>query len=294
MFKGSIVAIVTPMKQNREIDYDRFSQLIDWHLENETDGIVVLGTTGESPTIKPLERKRLIEMAVKQVGERIPVIAGTGANCTQQSIELTREAMSLGVDAALLVTPYYNKPTQRGLYAHFKSISEAVPLPQILYNVPARTACDLLPETAIELAKQPNIVAFKEASGDVSRVKTILDSGCEMDLLSGDDKTALAFLLAGGKGVISVVANVLPKCFHDFCMAAVDGDQTKAQALFEKMEPLCTSLFVESNPIPTKWALSQMGKIEGGIRLPLTPLDEKYNVIVQQALKQAGINVDGV
>jgi len=202
--------------------------------------------------------------------------------------------MELGADAALVVVPYYNKPTQHGLYEHFKAISEAVSLPQILYNVPARTACDLLPETVIQLAKLPNIVAVKEASGDISRVKTILDSGCEIDLLTGDDKTSLDFMLAGGKGVVSVVANVVPKLFHDFCVAATSDDKTKARTMFEKLEPLCTSLFAESNPIPTKWALCKMGKIEEGIRLPLTSLDEKYNSQVQQALKQAGVNLDGV
>jgi len=293
MLKDSMVAIVTPMKRSGEIDYGRFSDLIDWHLANETDGIVVLGTTGESPTIQPEERRQLIEMAVKQVNGKVPVIAGTGANATQHSIELTQQAKDLGIDAALLVTPYYNKPTQRGLYEHFKTIAEAVSLPQILYNVPARTGSDLLPETVIRLAEVDNIVAIKEATGDISRVKTILDSGCKIDLLTGDDKTSLAFLLAGGQGVVSVVANVVPKLFHDFCVAATQGDETKARKLFAQCEPLCTSLFAESNPIPTKWALCRMGKIEEGIRLPLTPLDEKYSLQVQQALKHAGVNIGG-
>lgn len=291
MFKGSIVAIVTPMKADGDIDYESLRQLVEWHLSNETDGIVVLGTTGESATVKSDERTQIIRQVVDQVNEKIPVIVGTGVNSTQHSIELTRQAMELGADGALLVTPYYNKPTQEGLFQHFKTVAEAVPIPQILYNVPSRTACDLLPETILRLGKISNIVAVKEATGDIDRVKQLLNARCEIDLLSGDDKTAMEFMLAGGKGVISVVANVVPKAFHAFCEAATAGDRKTAEEYNKKLMPLCSQLFAESNPIPAKWALLKMGMIPEGIRLPLTPLAQQFHTPVLNAMQTAGIQI---
>ncbi len=289
MFNGSLVAIVTPMKPNGDIDYASMKQLVDWHLSNETDALVVLGTTGESATIEPEERVELISQVVDQVSEKIPVIVGTGANSTRHALKLTEQAMELGADAALLVTPYYNKPTQEGLFQHFKTIAEAVPIPQILYNVPSRTACDLLPETVLRLSEFSNIVGLKEATGEIDRVTQLLSADCEIDLFSGDDKTAMEFMLAGGKGVISVVANVVPKEFHDLCVAAVSVDRLNAENLNKKLMPLYTQLFVESNPIPTKWVLSQMGMIPEGIRLPLTPLAEQFHAGVRNAMQSVGI-----
>ncbi|WP_423062384.1 4-hydroxy-tetrahydrodipicolinate synthase [Candidiatus Paracoxiella cheracis] len=289
MFNGSLVAIVTPMKPNGDIDYASMKQLVDWHLSNETDGLVVLGTTGESATIEPEERVELISQVVDQVSEKIPVIVGTGANSTRHALKLTEQAMELGADAALLVTPYYNKPTQEGLFQHFKTIAEAVPIPQILYNVPSRTACDLLPETVLRLSEFSNIVGLKEATGEIDRVTQLLSADCEIDLFSGDDKTAMEFMLAGGKGVISVLANVVPKEFHDLCVAAVSVDRLNAENLNKKLMPLYTQLFVESNPIPTKWVLSQMGMIPEGIRLPLTPLAEQFHAGVRNAMQSVGI-----
>lgn len=289
MFNGSLVAIVTPMKPNGDIDYASMKQLVDWHLSNETDGLVVLGTTGESATIEPEERVELISQVVDQVSEKIPVIVGTGANSTRHALKLTEQAMELGADAALLVTPYYNKPTQEGLFQHFKTIAEAVPIPQILYNVPSRTACDLLPETMLRLSEFSNIVGLKEATGEIDRVTQLLSADCEIDLFSGDDKTAMEFMLAGGKGVISVLANVVPKEFHDLCVAAVSVHRLNAENLNKKLMPLYTQLFVESNPIPTKWVLSQMGMIPEGIRLPLTPLAEQFHAGVRNAMQSVGI-----
>lgn len=290
MFNGSLVAIVTPMKPNGDIDYASMTGLVDWHLDNDTDGLVVLGTTGESATIAADERVKLIQHVVAQVSGRVPVIIGTGANATRHALELTRQAMELGADAALLVTPYYNKPTQEGLFRHFKTIAEAVPIPQILYNVPSRTGCDLLPDTLLRLVELTNIVGLKEATGEVERVTQLLNAGSEIDLLSGDDKTALEFMLAGGKGVISVVANVVPKEFHALCRAALAGDRVLAESFNKKLLPLYTQLFAESNPIPTKWALSQMGMIAAGIRLPLTPLAKQFHADVRNALQAVGIH----
>ncbi len=284
MFHGSLVAIVTPMNESGDIDYKAFERLVDWHLENETDGLVVLGTTGESATIEPNERKRLIEQTVEQVKEKIPVIVGTGANATKQAIALTQEAMTLGADAALLVTPYYNKPTQEGLYQHYKAVAEAVPIPQILYNVPSRTACDLLPTTVERLGKFSNIVALKEATGDIKRLKELERLGCDMDLLSGDDPTAMEFILQGGKGVISVVANVAPKMVHDLCVAALNGDRKEAKRIQDQLRVLNDNLYLESNPIPVKWVLAEMGLIPRGIRLPLTPLDQQYHSNLRVAM----------
>lgn len=289
MFKGSLVAIVTPMKPGGDIDYASMQSLVDWHLSNNTDGLVVLGTTGESATIESDERVQLIQQVVAKVEGKVPVIVGTGANSTQHALQLTQQAMELGADAALLVTPYYNKPTQEGLFQHFKTIAKAVPIPQILYNVPSRTACDLLPETVLRLSKFSNIVGLKEATGEMNRVTQLLSANSHIDLLSGDDKTAMEFMLAGGKGVISVVANVVPKEFHALCTAAISDDRALAQSFNKKLMPLYTQLFAESNPIPTKWALSQMGMISEGIRLPLTPLAKQFHAGVRKAMQSVGI-----
>lgn len=291
MFHGSLVAIVTPMDEGGDVDYSSLERLVDWHLNNETDGLVVLGTTGESATIEDEERKKIITQVVAQVNERIPVVIGTGANATNHSIVLTQQAMELGADAALLVTPYYNKPTQEGLYQHYKAVAQAVPIPQILYNVPSRTACDLLPETVKRLGEFPNIVALKEATGDLDRLKTLLSMDCQMDMLSGDDPSSMEFMLAGGKGVISVTANVAPKWVHAMSKAAVQGNRSEAEKWNDKLKVLYKNLFLESNPIPTKWVLLKMGLIKSGIRLPLTPLSEQYHAELKSAMKQAELTV---
>ena len=290
MFRGSLVAIVTPMSPSGEVDFDAFESLIDWHISQGTDGLVVLGTTGESATINSVERKQIIELSVAKAKGKLPVIVGTGSNSTQIAEQLTREAMELGADAALIVTPYYNKPTQEGLYQHFAAIARAVSLPQILYNVPSRTACDLLPETVKRLSNISNIVALKDATGDLQRYDEIKALDCSLDLLSGDDDSAMQFMLAGGDGAISVVANVVPKLYKAMCDAALASDQKAATTLNEKMKLLHIALFVESNPIPTKWLLLKMKKIKEGIRLPLTPLSSACHEQVKQAAVQAGIN----
>jgi 4-hydroxy-tetrahydrodipicolinate synthase len=291
MFRGSLVALVTPMEADGTLHIESLRQLVEWHIENQTDAIVVLGTTGESPTLDWVERRLVIEQTLEQVNGRVPVIAGTGVNSTRESIHLTQQAMELGVDACLLITPYYNKPTQEGLYLHFKSIAESVPVPQILYNVPSRTACDLLPQTAARLADITNIIGLKEATGDISRVPTLLEQcNGKLDLYSGDDATGLEFMLAGGKGVISVTANVAPQDMHDLCAAALQGNKEVANELNQRLMPLHEKLFVESNPIPTKWALHQMGLIPSGIRLPLTPLSAAQHSVVRKALQQAKVD----
>ena len=286
------MALVTPMKPNGDVDYPSLGKLIDWHLESDTDGLVVLGTTGEASTIEPEERSKIISHTVDQVKGRIPVIIGTGANSTRHAIALTQQAMELGADAALLVTPYYNKPTQEGLFQHYSAVANAVPLPQILYNIPSRTGCDLLPQTVLRLSKIVNVVGIKEGTGDITRVKQI-KAGCEddFDLLSGDDKTAMEFMLAGGVGVISVVANIMPKEFHLFCAATIANKIDLAKQYNNKMSALYSALFVESNPIPTKWVLEKMGKIPGGIRLPLTPLSSTCYGDVKNALRNTGIQI---
>lgn len=289
MFKGSIVALVTPMDAQGNIDYASFEKLLDWHISQGTDGVVVLGTTGESATVHSDERRKLIQCAVDLVKSRIPVIIGTGSNATDHTIALTQEALALGADAALIVTPYYNKPTQEGLFQHFKAVSQAVAIPQILYNVPGRTGCDLLPETVGRLAAFSNVVGIKEATGDVGRARAILNLEPHIDVFSGDDATALDLMLVGAKGVISVAANVAPKLFHQLCDAALAHRVEEARALDAQLRPLYKALFLESNPIPTKWALASMGLIAGGIRLPLTPLATTFHASLQQALQQAGV-----
>jgi 4-hydroxy-tetrahydrodipicolinate synthase len=287
MFHGSMVALVTPMHPDGTLDWESLSWLVDFHIENKTDAIVAVGTTGESPTVDVKEHVRIIREVIDQVHGRVPVIAGTGANSTREAIELTRAALEAGADACLLVTPYYNKPTQEGLYLHFKAIAEAVPIPQILYNVPSRTACDLLPETAARLAEVSNIIGIKEATGDLSRVRRLLDlCGERLDLYSGDDSTAMEFMLLGGRGTISVTANIVPRLVHDMCVAAIQEDREAAEAADIKLRPLYATLFLEANPIPVKWALYEMGFISEGIRLPLTALSERHREPLREALRQ--------
>ena len=290
MFHGSMVAIVTPMQNDGAIDFDSLAELIEFHIENQTDGIVIAGTTGESATLDMQEHCHLIRKAVKIIAGRMPVIAGTGANSTTEAIELTQCAMEAGADAALLVTPSYNKPMQEGLYLHYKAVADAVPIPQILYNVPGRTACDLLPETIIRLADISNIIGIKEATGDLDRVKTIKDAcGDRMDIISGDDATAMELILRGGKGVISVTSNIAPQAMHDMCVAALEGDEARAGEINKQLDPLHENLFIESSPIPVKWALYEMGLIGTGIRLPMTPLAESLRSEFRTLLENAGI-----
>ncbi|PHQ80924.1 MAG: 4-hydroxy-tetrahydrodipicolinate synthase [Coxiella sp. (in: Bacteria)] len=283
MFQGSMVALVTPMTSQGAVDYGAFERLIEWHLECQTDGFVILGTTAESPTITADERLKIIQASLRLLKGKAPVIVGTGTNCTQSTIALTRQAYDLGADGALLISPYYNKPTQEGLYLHHKAVAEAVPLPQILYNNPSRTACDLLPETVIRLSKFDTIVALKETVNDVVRFRRIV-AEADLDLLGGSDGDALALMQAGGKGIISVAANVIPRAFRQFCQAALSGNDERAQQLQTQLAPLFEALFVEANPIPTKWALHELGKIDNGIRLPLTWLSKQQQAVVKQAM----------
>jgi 4-hydroxy-tetrahydrodipicolinate synthase len=285
-----MVALVTPMSLDGAVDAKALSELIEFHVDNGTDAIVPVGTTGESATLDHEEHCEVIRMVVDQVAGRIPVIAGTGANSTREAIDLTRCAMEAGADACLLVTPYYNKPTQEGLYQHYKAIAEEVPLPQILYNVPGRTACDMLPGTVERLSELANIVGIKEATGDVARAGQIVDCcGSRLDVYSGDDAIAMEIILRGGKGVISVTANVAPRMMHQMCEAALRGDRATAVEINRRLEGVHRDLFLESNPIPVKWALAEMGKIPSGIRLPLTPLSEQYHDPLRRSMRQAGI-----
>ena len=289
MFTGSMVAIVTPMHEDGTVDFDTLDALVDFHLENKTDVIIPAGTTGESATLDHDEHCEVIKRVVEKVKGRVPVIGGTGANSTWEAISLTRCAAEAGVDACLLVTPYYNKPTQEGLYQHYKKVAEEVDIPQILYNVPGRTACDMLPETVARLAGIKNIVGVKEASGDLSRGIKIKElCGPDFMVVSGEDCQAMESILAGGQGVISVTANVAPRLMHDMCEAALAGDRQKAEDLNAKIEDLHRDLFIESNPIPAKWSLNEMGLIPAGIRLPLTPLDQQYHETLRKALQKAG------
>ncbi len=290
MFRGSMVALVTPMHSDGAVDFDSLSQLIEFHIENGTRAIVSMGTTGESATLDEKEHCEVIRRTVEMVSERIPVIAGTGANSTTEAITLTRCAMQAGADACLLVTPYYNKPTQEGLYQHHKLIAETVPVPQILYNVPGRTACDMLPETVGRLAKISNIIGIKEATGDLSRLTQIRKlCGDNFDIFSGDDDTGTEFMLQGGNGVISVTNNVAPKAMSEMCDAALAGERQKAEELNKPLIGLHNDLFVEANPIPVKWALTEMGMMPAGIRLPLTPLSDQYHDTLRAAMRQAGV-----
>ncbi|MBU1190784.1 MAG: 4-hydroxy-tetrahydrodipicolinate synthase [Gammaproteobacteria bacterium] len=290
MFHGSMVALVTPMREDGAVDDTSLAALIEFHIDQGTDAIVAVGTTGESATLDEHEHCDLIRRVVEMTAGRIPVIAGTGANSTTEAITLTRCALKAGADACLLVTPYYNKPTQEGLYLHHKAIAEAVPIPQILYNVPGRTAVDMLPDTVERLSKVSNIVGLKEATGNLQRAREILDRcGERLDLYSGDDATGCEFMLLGGKGVISVTSNVAPAAMHNLCVAAMAGDRARAEAIDAPLRALHRDLFVEANPIPVKWALHEMGLIPLGIRLPLTPLSAQYHATVREALRQAGV-----
>jgi len=287
MFHGSIVALVTPMKSDGAIDQIAFTRLIEWHIESKTHAIVVGGTTGESSTLTFDEKHNLFHLAIKTAAGKIPIIAGTGTNCTYSTIELTKTAMKAGVDACLIVTPYYNKPTQEGLYQHYYAIAHAVPIPQILYNVPGRTSCDMQPEITKKLANIANIIGIKE-SGNIERVQEILNR-CHknFNVYTGEDILALDAIKIGAKGVISVTANVAPAKMSTMCDAALHKDFTTADKINASLIGLHKNLFVESNPIPVKWALNQMGLIEAGIRLPLTPLANQYHDIVMNAVKQA-------
>ena len=290
MFHGSMVAIITPMAEDGALDLAALERLVEFHLENGTDAIIAVGTTGESATLDMDEHCTVVRRVVETVRGRIPVIAGTGANSTSEALHLTRQAMEAGADACLLVTPYYNKPTQEGLYRHYKKIAEEVPIPQVLYNVPGRTACDMLPDTVDRLADIPNIVGIKEASGKLERMRELVERcGKRMDVFSGDDGIAAEAILNGAKGVISVTANVTPRTMHEMCAAALAGDCAKTEAINNCLAALHKALFLESNPIPVKWAVSQLGLIPAGIRLPLTPLSPQFHAQVRQAMQEAGV-----
>ncbi|MDG2171544.1 MAG: 4-hydroxy-tetrahydrodipicolinate synthase [Gammaproteobacteria bacterium] len=290
MFTGSMVAVATPMNEDGSIDYDSYENLIEFHIENKTDAIVPVGTTGESATINHDEHCEIVSFVVDKVSKRIPVIAGTGANSTSEAIALTKYAYEAGVDGCLSVTPYYNKPTQEGLYQHYKTIAEAVPVPLIPYNVPGRTSVDMLPKTVERFLKINNIVAVKEAIGDLKRIKELVDiCGSKINILSGDDLTAMEALLIGGKGVITVTGNIAPKYMHLMCKAAIEGDRKLAQEYDKKIVGLHKDLFLESNPIPTKWALHKMGLIKKGIRLPLTSFSEEHHAKLLNSMQLAEV-----
>jgi 4-hydroxy-tetrahydrodipicolinate synthase len=288
MFHGSMVALVTPMHADGSLDTAALRRLVDFQIDNGTTAIVSVGTTGESPTLDMDEHCEVIRLTIEYARGHVPVIAGTGSNSTSEAIELTECAKRAGAAACLLVTPYYNKPTQEGLYLHHKKIAEAVAIPQILYNVPGRTACDMQAATVARLAAVPNIVGIKEATGNLERARELLKL-CPKDfeLYSGDDATALDFLLLGGRGVISVTTNVAPRAMQDMCTAALRGDAKTAHAINDKLMGLHQKLFVEANPIPVKWVLEEMGLIEGGIRLPLTRLSEAHHETLRQAMRAA-------
>jgi 4-hydroxy-tetrahydrodipicolinate synthase len=290
---GSIVAIVSPMHEDGSLDLAAFRKLIDWHIAEGTDGIVVVGTTGESPTVDFDEHHLLIKTAVEYGNRRVPIIAGTGANSTREAIELAAYAKQIGADMSLSVVPYYNKPTQEGLYRHFRAIAEAVDIPTIVYNVPGRTVADLSNETMLRLAQIPNIVGIKDATGNLERGSDLLRQvPAGFSVYSGDDATGLALMLLGGQGVISVTANVAPRLMHEMCVAALKPDPVRARELNNRLLGLHRQLFVEANPIPVKWALVQMKQIDEGIRLPLTSLTDGFHERVRAAMRQAGIEVN--
>lgn len=289
MFHGSMVALVTPMAEDGSLDFTALDNLVEFHIDNGTDAIIAVGTTGESATLDPDEHCEVVRRVVEKANKRIPIIAGTGANATAEALHFTREAMEVGADACLLVTPYYNKPTQEGLYQHFKKIADSVPIPQILYNVPGRTACDMLPDTVDRLADIPNIVGIKEAS-TLERIKELIQRcGDRMDIYSGDDPVTLGTIQAGGKGVISVTANVAPRAMHELCELALKKDFAAAEQLDATLQPLHKALFIETSPSPVKWAVAQLGLIGAGIRLPLLPLSEGNRSVVHEAMRQAGV-----
>ena len=291
MIKGSIVAIVTPMHPDGSLDYPGLKKLIDWHIAEGTDGIVIVGTTGESATVSVAEHCELIKFTVDVAKGRIPIIAGTGGNSTAEAIKLTECAKEVGADAALVVVPYYNRPTQEGMYLHFKAIAEAVDLPIILYNVPGRTVADMSNETVVRLSAIPNIVGIKDATGNVARgLELLRNVPKSFAVYSGDDPTAIALMLCGGAGNISVTANVAPRAMHELCAAAMGGDIAKAVAINDKVMPLHAKLFVEPNPVPVKWALAEMGMMPPGLRLPLAPLSADFHDTVRGALRDAGVH----
>lgn len=289
MFKGAIVAIVTPFKKG-EVDEEGLRELIEFQIKNGTHGIVPCGTTGESATLSHEEHKRVVEIAIDAVRGRVPVIAGTGSNNTTEALELTRHAKTAGADGALLITPYYNKPTQEGLYQHFKKVAEEIPIPILPYNVPGRTACNMLPETVARLSEIPNIVGIKEATGSLQQISEIIRlCGDKITVLSGDDFTVLPILAVGGKGVISVVSNIVPKDMANLCNTFESGEYEESRRLFYKLLPLCKAMFYETNPIPVKTALEMMGKISGEFRLPLTPMSETNREKLKSDLTHYGL-----
>jgi 4-hydroxy-tetrahydrodipicolinate synthase len=289
MFRGSMVALVTPMRADGALDFEALARLVEFHIDSGTDAIIAVGTTGESATLDFEEHITVVRKVVELVRNRIPVIAGTGANSTTEALHLTQRAMEAGADACLLVTPYYNKPTQEGLYLHYKLIADSVPIPQILYNVPGRTACDLKPETVERLADIPNIIGIKEAS-TLERIQELVRRcGGRLDVYSGDDGIAAEAILSGAKGVISVTANVAPRAMHDMAAAALEGDRARTGTIDGRLAGLHKALFLESNPIPVKWAVGRLGLIPPGIRLPLTPLSEPFQPAVRAAMQQAGV-----
>jgi 4-hydroxy-tetrahydrodipicolinate synthase len=290
MITGSMVAIVSPMQEDGALDLDAYRRLIDWHIAEGTNAIVAVGTTGESPTVTPDEHCELIKVAVETAKKRVPVIAGSGGNSTAEAIELTHYAKKVGADATLQVVPYYNKPTQEGLYQHFRKVAESCGLPVIVYNVPGRTVADLANDTTLRLAQVPGIIGIKDATGDMARAADLLRRAPkDFAVYSGNDDSALSLMLLGGHGVISVVANVAPKLFSRMCAAALKGDLTEARRLNNQLLPLAFKLFAEPNPIPVKWALAKMGRIPAGIRLPLVPMSANLQPVVESALKEAGV-----
>jgi len=290
---GSIVALVTPMHEDGRIDYDGLRRLIDWHIAEGTDCIGVVGTTGESPTVSMEENCEVIRVAVEQAklaSRRVPIMAGTGANNTLEAIELTRYAKKVGADCHLSVVPYYNRPSQEGIYRHFKAIAEAVDLPMVLYNVPGRTVADMQPETALRLAQVPGVIGIKEASGNIERAAQLIKHAPKgFSIYSGDDGTAIALMLLGGQGNVSVTANVAPRQMHEMCVAAVEGDVRRATAIHMKLLPLHKQLFCEPSPAPAKWALSQLGRAGAHVRLPIVPLTEAGQAAVREAMRSAGV-----
>ena len=289
-FSGSMVALVTPMHPDGSLDYQSYKQLIDWHAQEGTDALVVVGTSGESPTVNVDEHAELIRVAVAHSAGRMPVIAGVGANSTAEAIHLAEHAKRVGATAGLSVAPYYNKPSQEGMYRHFKAIQEAVDLPTILYNVPGRTVADISNETVVRLAQIPGIVGIKDATGDMGRLALLLrDVPSQFQVMSGDDATAAALIMLGGVGNISVTANIAPKAMHELCVAAAKGDIAKVRELNRHLALLNKLLFVEGNPIPVKWALNQMGKIGSGIRLPLCELGSSFHAPLRAAMVEAGL-----
>ena len=290
MIQGSIVAIVTPMHADGSLDLPGLRKLIDWHIAEGTDGIVIVGTTGESPTVSVEEHCELIKVAAEHTAKRIPIIAGTGGNSTTEAIELTRYAKSVGADASLQVVPYYNRPTQEGMYQHFRKIAEAVDLPVILYNVPGRTVADMFNETVLRLAQVPGIIGIKDATGNIARGTDLIRLAPKsFAVYSGDDPTAMALMFCGAKGNISVTANVAPRAMHELCVTAMNGKVAEAVVINNKLLPLHNKLFIEPNPVPVKWAMVQMGLIPPGIRLPLVSLGETCHDAVRAALRESGV-----